>query len=118
MVDHDRYSEIRNSTQAILFLATPHRGSDHANMLATFRRILDLSLKGTSRLTGRFRSDLVKGLERGGRELATIATDFRHHTSALKIYSFLEQNTIIGLNTKVRNIHRERTFWLINLADC
>jgi hypothetical protein len=101
VIDSTRYSNLRVSIPAILFLATPHGGSDSAAMFASLGDIVNLSLTGTSLFTGRVRSDLSKSLKKGSRELQSISRDFRHHTKDIQIYSFIEQSLTKGLKTRV-----------------
>jgi hypothetical protein len=101
VVDSARYSNLRDSIPAILFLATPHGGSDSAAMFASLGDIVNLSLKGTSLFTGGVRSDLLKSLKKGSKELQSISRDFRHHTKDIHIYSFIEQSLMKGLKTRV-----------------
>lgn len=65
-------------------------------------KITNLSMMGTSRFAGKFRTDLLEVLETGNKELDGIARDFRHHPSTLKIYSFLEQMSTGPLHKRVR----------------
>jgi hypothetical protein len=100
VVDSDEYEKIRVAVTGIMFLATPHRGSDPAKMATMVASILNISTLGLG--LPRTRSDLLEGLKRGSPELVSIARDFRHHlTPDLKIYSFYEMKLIPPLKTLV-----------------
>ena len=86
------YDNIRTSVTAILFLGTPHRGSEEARFPLVLASIANVALAGTSRFVGSMRSDLIKSLEKDSKILKDISTNFRNHTRDIKIASFIEQN--------------------------
>lgn len=103
------YPDIIGSVSAILFLATPHRGSTYASYATILSRIAEAITTGSqvSRITGAMRTDLLKSLRTNEDELLRIAEDFRVHTSSMKITSFLELKKMQGLNDKVRSNPRD-----------
>jgi hypothetical protein len=82
----------------IIFLSTPHGGSDVANVASILTAIFGLPLVG--RLMP-VRNDSLKALERGSRDLVDIARNFRHWTDILKMYSFIEKKKISGMSERI-----------------
>lgn len=82
------YQEITNSVYSMLFLSTPHRGS---NLAETLNKILQLSFKTAPR---KYIDELVAGS--GG--LQKLNEDFRHAAPKLEIFSLYETRptTIYG----------------------
>ena len=79
---HDeKFMNIISSVRAILFLATPHRGSDLAGML---NRILAACVLTHNPKT------YVSELKHGSQTIATLNDQFRHVASDLDIISFYE----------------------------
>ncbi|KAH7327155.1 ankyrin repeat-containing domain protein [Rhexocercosporidium sp. MPI-PUGE-AT-0058] len=91
-----RYTHILSAVPSILFLSTPHGGSDPANMLATISKVLTIPI--ASIFVGRSRPELISALGRNSKELYTISKEFRHHTKNLKIFSFIEERFTPPLN--------------------
>lgn len=100
-VDNERYGAIRRAVPAIVFLATPHRGSEYTEFFAKLARVVNVPLSGTSRYTGKTRANLIKSLGKHSKTLSDISEDFRQHTEDRKIYSFLEQASTPPLHEKV-----------------
>ncbi|KAK3176965.1 hypothetical protein OEA41_008291 [Lepraria neglecta] len=74
----------------IVFLATPHRGSDSAQQLSN---LLRASLPHGSK-------PYVGDLERGSGTLKSINDEFRHYSDSLQLRSFYETlKTAIGMNS-------------------
>jgi len=75
-----KYQEISKSirTGAMIFLGTPHRGSDSA---VTLHRILSASIGSKA---------FVQELMRNSNTLVAINEDFRHHAENLTLWSFHE----------------------------
>jgi ankyrin repeat domain-containing protein 50 len=86
------YENIRMSVTAILFLGTPHRGSQETVFPLVLTSIANVALAGTSRFVGSMRSDLIKSLERDSKILKDVSTNFRNQTHDIKIASFIEQD--------------------------
>ena len=74
------YAEIVSSIRAVLFLSTPHRGSNLAELL---NRVLQVSIIHTPKA-------YVTELGRSAPFLQNINEDFRHFAPNLKIFSFYE----------------------------
>ncbi|KAG9234012.1 ankyrin repeat-containing domain protein [Amylocarpus encephaloides] len=101
-----RQRNVRTSTSAIIFIATPHRGSEPAAILARAATIGNGGLVGTgiSRFKGRTRDDLIRDLSLDSPVLIKINSDFGPMTDgSIKFYSFIEDLTATGLNTRIVN---------------
>ncbi|KAH6720716.1 ankyrin repeat-containing domain protein [Leptodontidium sp. MPI-SDFR-AT-0119] len=92
VMESARYSNVLSSTDSILFLATPHRGSKPANLLAACAKISNIALP--TRLVGRTRHELVAALGKDSASLFETSRQFRDLTDRVKIYSFIEQRII------------------------
>ncbi|KAF2402677.1 hypothetical protein EJ06DRAFT_519719 [Trichodelitschia bisporula] len=78
--DDPEYSEIVQAVHSMIFLATPHRGSDFAGTLNTLLSVSILIPK----------KDFLTSLDRNSRTLQQINQQFRHHISKLSLFSFWE----------------------------
>jgi hypothetical protein len=87
-----------------LFLGTPHQGSPTARYGKILAQIANSFVVGTqiSRYTGPIRADLLSSLRTGEDGLLRVAEDFRVHTAGIKIFSFVEQKNMKGLNQRVK----------------
>jgi hypothetical protein len=85
------YSSIHKSVTTILFLGTPHRGSEEGTFPSALADIANVALVGTSRFVGSMRSDRIKSLQKDPKILKEISTNFRKQTRGIKIASFIEQ---------------------------
>lgn len=84
------YEALAKRLQAIIFLATPHRGSDSAQQLTN---ILKASISHGSKA-------YVGDLEPGSWALQSINEDFRHFSNDLQLRSFYETiKTQIGMSS-------------------
>lgn len=104
VVDEETYGDIRKAVPAIVFFATPHRGSSYADFFSNVARAANVPLTGTSRFSGKANSSLIKSLGNRSKTLSEISMDFRHHTSGPpgpKFYSFYEKCTTPPLNQMV-----------------
>jgi hypothetical protein len=81
---NDEFRDIVSSIRAVLFLATPHRGTDLAE---TLNKILTNSVFGHSP------KDYVSELARRSPTIDDLNESFRHHASKLQIFSFYETLT-------------------------
>jgi len=122
LIDNEIYDNIRTSVIAILFLGTPHRGSEETGFPLVLTSIANVALAGTSRFVGSMRSDLIKSLEKDSKILKDISTNFRGQTRDIKIASFIEQNRtppaknrIVDDISGIMDIAGER---IIPMPDC
>lgn len=77
----ERTQAINDVTHGIVFLATPHQGSQTAD----YGVIVGLAAKATN-----MREDLVRGLRTDSDRLSEIADDFRQHHDLLQLATFYE----------------------------
>ncbi|KAI9762477.1 MAG: hypothetical protein M1840_001237 [Geoglossum simile] len=97
-LEPQHFINIRESTTAILFLGTPHRGSSTTELpkvLANIARI------GTSWFTGFMRPDLLRSLAKGSKELGEISVAFRTQVASMRIVSFVEQKATPPFSKRV-----------------
>ncbi|KAI1496365.1 hypothetical protein F5X99DRAFT_422182 [Biscogniauxia marginata] len=88
----DRYASLINSIKAVIFLSTPHRGSDLAKPL---NKILSASFGLTPK-------NYVSELIQNGPFLRTINEQFRHLAPSLQIFSFYETlRTSLGISSSL-----------------
>lgn len=88
------YNSISESTVGIIFLGTPHRGSQKAvygKVLATV----------ATTVLNRPSPRLVSALETNSEALMRLTTDFRFQLPKYQIYSFYEMKPIKALSTLV-----------------
>ncbi|OBT60774.1 hypothetical protein VE03_09745 [Pseudogymnoascus sp. 23342-1-I1] len=86
------YSDIISKVSSILFLATPHRGSNLAELL---NKILQVSFRHTPK-------QYITDLNRNSPALESMNDEFRHVARALKIVSFYETlPTSIGMKKMI-----------------
>ncbi|KFZ03761.1 hypothetical protein V502_10684 [Pseudogymnoascus sp. VKM F-4520 (FW-2644)] len=95
------YGFITGSTRGILFLSTPHRGSEATKWPELLSNVVNVATAVPSAFTGSCRTDLLRSLQKNSGELGNIATDFRNQMKGVKIVSFLEQNSTPPLKTRV-----------------
>jgi hypothetical protein len=112
------YPGIADSVKAILFLGTPHQGSTTARYGEVLAQIANVFVVATqtSRASGTMRSELLRSLRASENGLLAIAEDFRVHTARIKIFSFIEQKSMKGLNQRVRCLTSQR-FLGINIIS-
>lgn len=86
-LNDSNYENIVSQIRAVLFLSTPHRGS---NLADTLDKILSISL------VGHMRKAYIQELARNSSTIEDLNEDFRHHVTKLQIFSFYElQRTAI-----------------------
>jgi hypothetical protein len=90
------YGRILQSTRGIIFLATPHRGSDIAAWVSMFTNLMNAVSLGQA-----LRNDLLRNLEKDSTMLMELSNQFVHRAASLKILSFTEQQIERPLNTLV-----------------
>lgn len=94
------YKNILDSTTAVLFLGTPHGGSDSA---ALAKPLVDIAHVALPRLWGTVRKDLIASLERNGSELLELSGQFRSIVDKenIRVFSFVEQDRHPLLSSRV-----------------
>ncbi|KUI70190.1 Vegetative incompatibility protein HET-E-1 [Cytospora mali] len=83
-VMNEEYKDIISKIKAVLFLSTPHRGTDLADIL---NRVLSSSVFGHSP------KDYVNELTKRSPTIDELNEQFRHHAAKLQIFSFYETLT-------------------------
>ena len=109
----DRYGNIRALTSAILFIATPHRGSKDAALLANIAAVGQISLAGMglSRVLGGIRIDLIKDLTQNESVVTKITEEFEPMTDgSIRLYSFIEDLATTPLNARVSPLMRSAKY--------
>lgn len=81
---NEEYKDIISKVKAVLFLSTPHRGTDLAEIL---NKILSSSMFGHSP------KEYVQELTKRSPTIDEMNEQFRHHAGKLKIFSFYETLT-------------------------
>ncbi|TGO23957.1 hypothetical protein BPAE_0116g00180 [Botrytis paeoniae] len=98
-VDNNLYKNTFDSTSAILFLATPHMGSDETKIPLSVANFANGCLSVPMRLSGRVRDDLIMPLARGSHILRDVQQTFKEKKlyEGISIASFQEQVICAGL---------------------
>ena len=86
-----RYGSLVASIKSVIFLGTPHRGSDIAKWSKILGRLANVPMLGS------IRTDLLKDLQPKSELLMTIGSDFVERGAALTIFSIYERKLIPGL---------------------
>ncbi len=105
--NNDRYALIHECSFGIIFLATPHRGSNKAGIADIVVNIAKVSLT-------RPKTELLEQLKQDNQALKDLSDDFRNQHSHFQIASFYElKDTDIGFfSPKLRvSILRWRRTW-------
>ncbi|KAH6974942.1 hypothetical protein BKA56DRAFT_589804 [Ilyonectria sp. MPI-CAGE-AT-0026] len=92
----DFYRDILHSTKGIVFMGTPHRGSDVVPWTLLLTNLINAASLGQA-----FRKSLLKTLDRDSAVLSEISRQFVHRSSLLKIRSCIEQKVERPLTTLV-----------------
>jgi hypothetical protein len=98
-VSNPSYKNIFDSTSAILFLATPHGGSDETKLPLSIANVANGLLAFPMRVSGRVRDDLIMPLVRGSSVLRDTQHEFRDKKlyEGIMIASFQELDICRGL---------------------
>ncbi|PMD52221.1 uncharacterized protein K444DRAFT_621365 [Hyaloscypha bicolor E] len=110
IVAHERnsiYSDINICTAGVMFMGTPHIGSDVAKWTRVIRNI------GNFCTFGSFRTDLLKGLESKSTELAEISAQFVERGKTIQIISVYEGRPLLAIIPVI--VERESA--LLNVAN-
>jgi hypothetical protein len=106
----DDFPAVQGATKGIIFLSTPHRGSNSAKGPKVLADVLNNILSLGSGSFGSFRSDLLEALSKDSSELKTLAIDFRKRAVDIKIVSFYETDATPPLRDKVIEPFHEGPF--------
>jgi hypothetical protein len=89
------YSDILDRTAGLIFMGTPHRGSDKAKWASMLKELFNTVGVGSS-------TQLLADLKRQSRTLVQINSDFvERGAKILRILSFYEMYTTEGLMSRV-----------------
>jgi hypothetical protein len=100
-IDDVDYHDLRGPIFGIIFLSTPHRGSEIASHGSPFMQMTKVVNYPISGLAGNMRSDLVQGLRRNEPVLIDIGKNFRNLIGPIKIASCFEKVITRPTNTMV-----------------
>ena len=79
-----RFEAVKTSTFGIVFLGTPHRGSEATSLAQILANIAKVTFKSP-------KTQLLKSLEKESAELMDLLEDFSHIHSSVQIVSCYEQ---------------------------
>lgn len=89
-----RYQSMQDATLGLIFLGTPHRGSDKA----TYGKVLAMVAQS---VTHRPSARLLTALQTNSDVLLRLITDFRFQLPDYQVYSFYEQRPMTGSSSLV-----------------
>lgn len=91
-----RYTNILQSTKAIVFFGTPHSGSEHADFFSILIGIVNTmeSISMVQHTFGKTRQDLVDILKLRSTELENLSMSFTDRTKDVEIISFYEEKAM------------------------
>ena len=92
----ERYWAISRDTYGVLFMGTPHRGSDMAFWTTVIGKIADVFTLGS------IRTQLLQDLQPKSACLGTICSQFVERAQSLRIFTFYERLKISGMPELVR----------------
>lgn len=95
LANQDMHRDISDRIKCIIFLATPHRGSDYATTLNTILKVSGITGMASSR-------DYINDLAKGSASSQAINEEFTRHAGDLEIYSFYETlPTSLGVSSSL-----------------
>lgn len=95
LANQDMHRDISNRIKCIIFLATPHRGSDYAATLNTILKVSGITGMASSR-------DYINDLAKGSASSQAINEEFTRYAGDLNIYSFYETlPTSLGVSSSL-----------------
>lgn len=95
----DLYGDVLKLIKGVMFLGTPHRGSDYGYWARILGRIANIPLPTA------IRTDLLKDLQPKSDALGEICTQFVRRAVPLDIITVYEREKIRGLPDLVRALH-------------
>lgn len=108
--ENDYFSDVLRATRMIVFMGTPHRGSQIAmalGPLASFANFwLDISF--TSLFVGSMRTDLIQLLSRDSAKLDEINESFKQRAKGMTIISCYERVKPPGCSSLVRSTRQSQ----------
>ena len=86
-----RYHSLVAAIKSVIFMGTPHRGSDAANWSKILGRLANIPMLGS------IRTDLLEDIRPKSELLMNISSDFVERGAGLSIFSIYERKFIPGL---------------------
>lgn len=93
------YGSILQSCTGIVFLGTPHRGSDHASLGKIFAALINVLT-----FTSAMRTDLLRDLQTKSNTLQVISRQFVQRAKHLQIVSFYERKNTSMISSLVKKL--------------
>lgn len=93
----DFYGSILDSTKGVIFMGTPHRGSELVPWTMVLSNLVNVATSGRG-----IRKSLLRNIDRDSEMLGEISRQFTHRAAKLKIMSFVEQQAEPPLTVLVR----------------
>ena len=94
--DSDTYHDLQDAVKGVVFMGTPHRGSQIATFAQIAANILNSLMPGNT-----IKRPLMRALSTNSRELEEINRSFVPRCSSLELASFYEAEIFPGLPTPV-----------------
>jgi ankyrin repeat domain-containing protein 50 len=96
--EDDHFAPVLQATGAIMFMGTPHRGSQLATALSQLAKITNFWLHASyaSAIAGSMRTDLIDALSRDSAKLDEINESFKQRAKTMTILSCYERVKLRG----------------------
>ncbi|KAK8097440.1 hypothetical protein PG984_016579 [Apiospora sp. TS-2023a] len=95
------YGIIKERTYGIVFLGTPHRGSNQTAFPSLLANIANTGTPVLSRFIGKSRADLINVLKRDAGDLEKLSYQFADQLAVIKIASFIELDITPPASTRI-----------------
>lgn len=87
-----QYKDIRHSVSGVIFMGTPHRGSDMANTADILTKLINVASLGLA--SAAVKTQLVANLKTDCEMLVDLSEGFRHET--IQVITFYEMRETSG----------------------
>jgi hypothetical protein len=111
------YSHIQDSIIGILFLGTPHQGSEATSYSRVLLNIMNAAFPDFPDLTRKTQTNLRNFLDRDMDDIQKMGIRFRAQTLDIKIISFIEQKPTHPFDYRVSSstsLPFSLSFWLVS----
>jgi ankyrin repeat domain-containing protein 50 len=104
--EDDYFAPVLQATDAIMFMGTPHRGSQLATALSQMAKITNFWLHAShaSAFAGSMRTDLIDALSRDSEKLDEINESFKQRAKKMTILSCFERVKVRGSSHLVSSL--------------